>query len=279
LFRICFAAVLAGCAVSAQSGPPQLAFEVASVKPAAPPSGGAFRSGVFGGPAKGDPSRITYNYVTLARLITLAYGIESWQLSGPDWINTTRFDIAAKLPPGTTREQVPIMLQNLLADRLKLRGHSQARPMTVYELTVGNGGPTLKAASDKITSQDGISGQPSLARDGFPEIPPGRNGGMQIDGRARWQAYNGKMEDLVKMLTSELHAPVTDATGLDGRYDMSLFWVSAQVAADSENTADSASGPIIFAALKEQLGLRLVSKKGFGDILVVDTAERIPTEN
>jgi uncharacterized protein (TIGR03435 family) len=52
---------------------------------------------------------------------------------------------------------------------------------------------------------------------------------MNIDGNARWQAYNSRIEDLVKMLATELHAPVTDATGLDGRYDMSLFWASAKI--------------------------------------------------
>jgi uncharacterized protein (TIGR03435 family) len=282
LFRILFAAVLAVCSSRGQSGAPQLAFEVASVKPSPPfVNGGRFRSGIFGGPANGDPGQISYSYMTLARLVAEAYGIESSRLSGPDWINTTRFDITAKLPQGTTREQVPIMLQNLLAERLKLRVRRQAREITVYELTIGDSGPKLKPASDKSASEKGTSGEPrSSSRDGFPEIPPGRDGWMIIDGRARWQAFNSKVEDLVKMLTSELHASVTDVTGLDGRYDMSLFWVSAGPAPGPDTTADfGMDGPMIAAALRGQLGLRLVSKKGPGDILVVESAEKVPTEN
>ncbi len=272
--------VNAGAPTRGQSGTPQLAFEVASVRPSPPfTSGGRFRSGIFGGPAEGDPGQISYSYMTLARLVAEAYGIDGSQLSGPDWIRTARFDIAAKIPPGTIKEQVPIMLRNLLADRLKLRVHREAREMTVYELMIAAGGPKLKAANEKIASEDGVSGEPRLSRDGFPEIPPGRNGWMNIDGNARWQAYKGKIEDLVKMLITELHAPVTDATGLGGRYDMSPFWVSAKLAANPEVTDDSALGPTIAGALKEQLGLRLVSKRGLGDVLVVDHVERTPTEN
>jgi uncharacterized protein (TIGR03435 family) len=260
-----------------QAGGATPGFEVASVKPAQPPTGGAFRSGVFGGPGKGDPGHISYSYMSLARLVMEAYGINASQLSGPDWINTTRFDIVANIPPGTTKEQVPIMLQNLLAERIRLKVHREARTMTVYELTVASGGPKLRAADDKITSESGISGQPRLsAKDGFPEIPAGRNGGMQIDGRARWQAYDATMQDLAKMLTREVHAPVADATGLGGRYDMSLFWVTA---VGSGESADTIAGPTLFAAVSNQLGLRLVSKKGPVDVLIVDSAEKVPSGN
>jgi len=264
-----------------QAGGATPVFEVASVKPAQPPTGGAFRSGVFGGPGKGDPGHISYSYMTLARLVMEAYGINTSQLSGPDWINTTRFDIVANIPPGTTKEQVPIMLQNVLAERIRLKVHREARTMTVYELTVASGGPKLRAADDKITSESGISGQPRLsAKNGFPEIPAGRNGGMQIDGRARWQAYDATMQDLAKMLTREVHAPVADATGLGGRYDMSLFWVTAAEAAlGSGESADTIAGPTLFAAVSNQLGLRLVAKKGPVDMLIIDSADKVPSGN
>jgi uncharacterized protein (TIGR03435 family) len=279
--RIFFTMMAALCGARGQSGsPPQLNFEVASVKPAQPPTGGAFRSGVFGGPSKGDPGRISYSYMTLARLVVEAYGINASQLSGPDWINTTRFDIVASIPPGTTKEQVPIMLQNLLAERVKLKVHREARTLTVYELTVASGGPKLRSVGDKSTSEGGISGQPRLsAMDGFPDIPAGQNGGMQIDGRARWQAYNATMQDLAKMLTNEVHAPVMDATGLGGRYDMSLFWVTAEAALRPVESADTIAGPTLFAAVSNQLGLRLVAKKGPVEALVIDSAEKVPSEN
>lgn len=278
--RLLFCTVLASCLVLAQPVHQQPAFEVASVK-LSPPfvNGGSLRVGTFGGPAKGDPGQISFSYMTLARQITVAYGIEQFQLTGPEWINTSRFDITAKLPAGATDGQVPSMLQNLLADRLKLRVHRESRPTTVYELTVADGGPKLKAASDKSASSEGLSGQPRLNSGGFPEIPPGKNGSVTVDGRARWQTVNSKLEELVSMLARELHATVTDATGLDGRYDISLFWVSAGTTADPDISGDSPSGPMLVAALKGQLGLRLVSKKGLGGVLVVDSAEKVPTEN
>ena len=263
-----------------QAGGATPVFEVASVKPAQPPTGGAFRSGVFGGPGKGDPGHISYSYMSLARLVMEAYGINASQLSGPDWINETRFDIVANIPPETTKEQVPIMLQNLLAERIRLKVHREARTMTVYELTVASVGPKLRAADDKSTSENGISGQPRLsAKDGFPEIPAGRNGGMQIDGRARWQAYDATMQDLAKMLTREVHAPVADATGLGGRYDMSLSWVTAEAALGSGESADTIAGPTLFAAVSNQLGLRLVAKKGPVDMLIIDSADKVPSGN
>jgi uncharacterized protein (TIGR03435 family) len=279
LFRILFSGFLAACAALAQSGPQQLAFEVASIRPSPPFQGGSLRIGIFGGPGQGDPGQISYSYMTLARLVLAAYGIEPSQLTGPDWINSIRFDITAKLPPGTTKEQVPTMLQNLLADRLKLRVHREARPTVAYELTIADGGPKLKAATNKSVSVEGSSGEPRLGPDGFPEIPPGQNGEMTIDGRARWQSFNSKLEELAGMLARELHAPVTDGTGLDGRYDISLFWASAALAADPEMTDDRPVGPTIMSALKRQLGLRLVSKTGAGSFLVVDSAEKVPTEN
>ena len=275
VFRILITAVLAACPALAQ----QPAFEVASVKSSLPFTGGSLRVGIFGGPAQGHPGQISYSYMTLARLIAAAYGIEPSQLVGPDWINTTRFDITAKLPPGTTSEQVPIMLQNLLADRLKLRVHRETRPTTAYALTIADGGPKLKAASDLSAPVDAISGEPRVGPDGFPEIPPGQNGGVSVDGRARWQRLNSRLDDLVSMLARELHSPVTDATGLDGRYDISLFWASAGLAADLEMATDSPSGPTIAAALKGQLGLRLVPNKGVGKFIVVDSAEKVPSEN
>jgi uncharacterized protein (TIGR03435 family) len=279
--RIFFAVMAALCPARSQSGsPPQFNFEVASFKPAQPPTGGAFRSGVFGGPGKGDPVRISYSYMTLARLVMEAYGVNDSQLSGPDWINTTRFDIVANIPPGTTKEQVPIMLQNLLAERIKLKVHREPRAMTVYELTIASGGPKLRAVGDESMSEGGISGQPRLsAKDGFPEIPAGQNGEMQIDGRARWHAHDATMQDLAKVLAREVHAQVTDATGLGGRYDMSLFWVTAEAARGSGESADTIAGPTLFAAVSNQLGLRLVAKKGPVDMLIVDSAEKVPSEN
>lgn len=266
-------------------------FEVASIRPV-PPIGRAMFVGTKGGPGSTDPGRMTFGYVTLASLVRRAYGIDSFQLFCPDWLYTERFDITAKVPEGATKEQIPMMLQNLLADRFKLKVHSEMKVMPIYELSVAKGGPKMKASVGDTAHQDGVSGEPSLGRDGFPVIPPGRAGMLVIDGRARWQAPDAEMAQLVKMLAREVGKPVIDATGIKGRYDMSLRWVSGQMSAglpgataDAEDVAPESSasdvdfGPTIFRALWEQLGLQLDPKKGSAAVLVVDSAAKLPTEN
>jgi uncharacterized protein (TIGR03435 family) len=86
-------------------------FEVASVKPAAPQASGIMRSS--GGPGTADPERFTYENVTLQALLLRAYGLKNYQISGPGWLASERFDIRAKVPPGATKEQLNGMLRNL----------------------------------------------------------------------------------------------------------------------------------------------------------------------
>src|SRR5215469_6012134 len=102
----------------------RLEFEVASIKPAAPPSGGrgGFFIGIRGGPGTNDPGRVQYNGMPFRMLVMNAYDVKPFQVTGPSWINSedARFDIVATVPQGATKEQVRVMLQNLLADRFKL---------------------------------------------------------------------------------------------------------------------------------------------------------------
>jgi uncharacterized protein (TIGR03435 family) len=97
-----------------------------------------------GGPGTKDPGRITYNGVTLKMLLKRAYDISPDQISGPDWLDSERYDIVAKVPPGTTPEQFRLMLQNLLAERFELRQHRETKTLPVYLLTVANNGPKLE---------------------------------------------------------------------------------------------------------------------------------------
>ncbi|MGB7759455.1 MAG: TIGR03435 family protein [Bryobacteraceae bacterium] len=266
-------------------------FEVVSIKPSAPPNGGRFSVGVRGGPGTSDPGRMTFSYVTVARLIGQAYEIYPFQLSCPDWLNTERFDIIAKVPEGATKAQIPAMLRNLLADRFKLKVRQETREMPILELSVAKGGPKLKAATEVPEHPEGMSGEPALDGDGFPKIPPGQTNKLVVEGRARWQAPDAQMEQLTRMLAGELGKPVTDSTGLKGRYNFTLYWMQDEMratqltaapeteATPSSSTTVDAFGPTIFRALRDQLGLRLDPKKGPANILVVDSAVRQPTEN
>ena len=124
----------------------KLEFEVASVKPAAPQTGGRVFVGRQGGPGTPDPGRVTYTNVALKNLITMAYDVKPYQVTGPDWLETERFDIQAKLPQGATKEQANMMMQNLLAERFKLSFHKVTKEFPLYELVVGKNGPKLKAS-------------------------------------------------------------------------------------------------------------------------------------
>jgi uncharacterized protein (TIGR03435 family) len=220
-------------------------FEVASVKPN--------KSGRNPGSTGRSGSQLVFENTSLRECIAIAYGIapdREYALSGPTWINTERYDIVAKVPADTPRAQVLRMLQALLADRFQLRLHREKRDLRVYLLTVVRTGAKLKAVP---------------ARDGSFTFGPGR-----ISGTAQSMA---ELADKLSRPYFGLGAPVMDSTGLAGVFDFKLEWTPDTV------QADAATGPSIFAALQEQLGLKLESSKSAVEVLVIDRAERVPAEN
>jgi len=136
--------VSASSVIFAQVAAAPFAFEVASIKPAAPQPEGMFRIGMGG-----DEGRITYTGVPLKLVMTRAYGVKQHQISGPSWLDSERFDINAKIPDGVSREQVPAMLQNLLAERFKMTIRRETKEQSVYALVVGKNGPKLTKASEE----------------------------------------------------------------------------------------------------------------------------------
>jgi uncharacterized protein (TIGR03435 family) len=88
----------------------------------------------------------------------MAYDIPQYQLSAPDWMVDTRFDITAKIPPGTTEEQLRLMEQTLLVERFRLTVHHETKEMQVYELTVGKNGPRLKESVGTETPRSRLDG-------------------------------------------------------------------------------------------------------------------------
>jgi len=271
----------------------QPSFEVASIRPAAvaDPMRG-IRVFVNGGPGSKDPGRFTAQNFSLFNLVTMAYEISHWQLSAPDWMKTSMFNIAATVPEGATKEQFHLMLQRLLAERFQLKVHGDAKEMSLYDLVVAKNGPKLKESKGyQETAPLGAPMGP-LKRDseGYPELPPGRRGMLMMGGRARMQMIDESMEHFTSTLMQQVGGPVHDGTGLKGKYDFTLSWSTGQsVSAGAASAAqpgspltappDYPSGPTIFEALKDQLGLSLEKKKGEVKILVVDHVEKVPTAN
>src|ERR1035438_3164016 len=133
--------IVTSCAVFGQSAPPAKAFEVASIKSAPPPTDGRLmvRMG-------SDAGRLDYNNVSLRDVIRAAFKVRNDQISGPDWMNSDRFIISAKFPAGATKDDVPAMLQALLAERFKLTYHKDSKILPMYALVPGKGGAKLTPA-------------------------------------------------------------------------------------------------------------------------------------
>jgi len=251
-------------------------FEAASVKPAATP-GGLFS--MTGGPGTNDPGRITYSRVPLRIVMLTAYDVANYQLTGPDWLNTLRFDITAKIAEGATREQFRAMLRNLLETRFRMALHRESREMAIYTLVPASKGVKIQPAAAPAPVGDSpaqmAKALPGVGPDGFPKlsIP---SAGIVIetkDGVARLSAKEVSLAKLAENLTGRAGRPVVDRTGLAGVFTFALYF-APEGAERSDNPA-----PDLFAALQEQLGLRLEAGRGPVEYLVVDHAEKIPVEN
>jgi uncharacterized protein (TIGR03435 family) len=245
-------AIVAGIVVYfAHAQPPAFSFEVASVKvtPLPPPNGRLIATDT-------DPGMVRYSNVTLRNLIAIAYRFDSRLVRGGQaWLDTEHYEVAAKAPSGTPKERVPLMLQTLLLERFKLAAHREKREQRVYFLAVERHGSKLKEAPPE-EDQD-----PQHVRgDRAPvQILPGR-----ISGHA------APVASLASALALVAGYQVVDHTHLSGVFDFNLSWTP-------ENS--NGTGPELFTAIQEQLGLKLESGKDQVEMLVIDHADRIPTDN
>jgi uncharacterized protein (TIGR03435 family) len=248
--HLLFVLALTAGSASAQQA---LEFDVATFKlsPAVPPGTplpinlGTFQNGM-----------LTLTNVTLSECIQFAYGLYSDdQIAGPEWARSreVRFDMVAKTATDTPRDRVLLMFQSLLAERLKVAVHYEQRPMSFLALVVARNGPKL------ITAREG-QGQ---------AIP-------NTVVRGRIVASQMPMHVLATLLSRFERQLIVDKTALPGRYELKLEWTPIDGAAAP---FDPTAPPSIFTALQEQLGLRLESRKEPLDILVIDRAEKAPTDN
>jgi uncharacterized protein (TIGR03435 family) len=300
-------------------------FEVATIKPAAPPetkmaAGGGMligvRMGMRGGPGTSDPGQMTYSGMSMKTLLVNAYGVKTYQVSGPAWIDSERFDIVAKVPMGSTKDDVKLMLQNLLAERFKLTLHREKKDLPMYALVVAKNGPKLKESPpDDPDAKDAAPVDPAAATASqqkalenamratkFGDLsgpPPGAGRGLSMmfmNGRARMSGSKQTMAQFAEWLVNQLSRPVVDQTGLTKKYDLTLDYAPESlggkgpmggmlsspppgVDGGAPAEPDSAAAPGLFAALQEQMGLKLEQKKGAVDLLVVDHLEKTPTDN
>lgn len=269
--------------IVAQAQDASLQFEVASIKPSDPlPSNRPIRMGPSGGPGTDDPEMFRCSACTPAMLVLRAYDIKDYQLSGLDAHDSgaTRFEVTAKVPGGTTKEQFRVMQQNLLAERFKLVIHRAQKEMTTYDLVVGKNGHKMKVSPPAIPGAGPpqpprFTGRMKRDENGFPILPAGRTGiTIMMGDRAIMRVADKTMDNFAEQLSNQLHLPVTNATGLTEKFDFTLAWFTEAAPTSSDDT-----GPTLFQAVQQQLGLKLEQKKGMVDIIVVDHIEKMPTEN
>jgi uncharacterized protein (TIGR03435 family) len=249
---LCSLAVLATTAAFAQTKP---AFEVATIKPAPPMDMAKVAAALQAGGkmpigANVEFLRAEYRYLDLRSLMSYAYGVKPYQITGPDWMATTRFDILAKMPEGSKKEDAPKMLQTLLEERFKLTTHRASAEHPVLALVVGKGGPKLKASAEKPIAidesvplkpgelkMDGSDGPVRVKVDmttGSSVIDMGLRGKMSYRLNPATQTFHidfsmmtmAGFADMITQLFEQLGGTggrqVVDMTGIKGNYDASV---------------------------------------------------------
>jgi uncharacterized protein (TIGR03435 family) len=267
-------------------------YEVASIKPSKPASGNSYM--LMG--MKYTDDGLTGENVPLMYLIQNAYGISRDRISGaPPWSISERYDIDAKMDEAAAKELKKLrpdelkvvrqqMLQALLAERFKLTVHREEKELAVYNLVVAKNGPKIQESKPEDSKASESAPAKSSSPNSQMMMSSGGGGGggsanlpvgavsVSFGAKGGLRHTSGKdatIESLLALLSSAAGRPVLDKTGLTGKYDYKLEWAPDNLQADAEP-----SGPSIFTAVQEQLGLKLESGKGPVEIIVIDHAEQ-----
>jgi uncharacterized protein (TIGR03435 family) len=233
------------------------AFDVASVKVSQP--------GTAGGPRRREniqvsPGTVTMRNVSLKSSIRWAWHVAEYQVSGPDWLDSQRYEIAGKAAGPATEEQLRLMMQALLQERFKLALHRQTKELPAYVLVAGRNGPKVhETKTEGEASIDINQRQLSVAVQRAP------------------------VSQLVEMISNMLRAPVIDMTGLTGRYDITLNVAkyAAEMAARGQSIESAPADPLalISMILQDEFGLKLEARKMPLELVIIDRAEKAPVEN
>jgi len=316
-----FAAALMSAQTPTPTPAPKLSFDVATIKPGTNDIMALAKS-LQGGksPFRVDDHRFEITFARLRDLIAYAYEVPTFRVSGQDAvIDGQRWEINATLPEGTKKEQIPLMVQSLLADRFGLKIHRESKEHSIYALVIGKGGLKMKAAVDSPTPPPAADAADGAAN---PGAAPGLNikqdgkGGATIagspmgdvkvspspDGTIHMEMSRVPMATLIQQLSQYLDRPVIDMTELKGNYQVAFdFPISAllnMVRAQGiaipglpagaagggglPGGADAASDPAAMNSVfksVENMGLKLEPRKQPLDDIVVDHIEKNPTEN
>lgn len=234
-------------------------FDVASVKMS--------QQAATGGRGRGNnnnvqvsPGTVTMRNISLRNSIRWAYHVTEFQISGPDLLDSERYEIAGKAAGPATDEQLRLMMQALLRERFKLALHRQTKETAAYVLVVGKNGPKIHETKTE--------------------------GETNIDINQRQLSVNvqrAPVSQLVDMMSNILRAPVVDMTGLTGRYDITLNVAkyAADLAARGQSLDSAPADPqaLLSMILQEEFGLKLEARKMPLDLLIVDHVEKAPVEN
>jgi uncharacterized protein (TIGR03435 family) len=256
----------------AQQAPEEPRFEVASIKPSDPNPENPMAIGM-----SADGAMVTYTNITLRDCIRGAYRVRDFQIVGPDWMTKARFEISAKLPAGASADQIPEMLQGLLAERFKLEIRREMKEQNIYALLAGNSGARLKPTEVKTDN----SSPKALGPDGKPRpmmmymFPPG--------GEVSITAPSASIDSLAGLMSRFTARPVVDMTGMKGQYEFRLTFAAETDQVRHTLPGDGAATPVepaasVFDAVK-QYGLRLEARKAPIEMLIVTRLAKTPTEN
>jgi len=287
-----FAFAIAAPVLAQAPGEARPSFEVASIKPNT-----SAQMGMSIGIQPG--GRFVASGMTFRFLITFAYRVRDFQvIGGPSWTTSDRWNIEARAEEGSILPQtgprdpnapdpIGLRLQSLLEDRFQLKLHRETRELPAYELSVAKSGLKIKLSEDQTPYRPPAKGdppaQPQIIKPGGPM--PRRS---MLMGMGNLEANGVEFDSFVQMLSQQLGRTVIDKTGLKGLYDIKLQWApearqgatpfGPSPAGVEPPPASDPSGPSIFTAVQEQLGLKLESTKGPTEVIIIDSVEK-PSEN
>jgi len=313
--------MMAATLAFAQAPASKLVFDVASVRPSPPPDMQKMMVNLQAGRKPEsvhiEGSRATFVYMSVKQLIAYAYKLRAYEVTGPDWMITDRFDIVARMPDGTTKDDVPAMLQALLKDRFGLTAHRQVVDQPVLGLVAAKKGlklqpaaanaevldetAPLKPGESMMDTVDGRVLKRSNADGSTTYVGPWGNFSLKFDGQSlsmHMQSESIDMRGFAMMMTTlggGEGRQVVDMTGLTGKYqaaaDFSLLDLTSSLhdqgidiptgppgGGAGGGATDPEGGATVSAAL-EKLGLKLEKSRAQVERLVVDHVEKSPTEN